>query len=91
MSDIKTNEDLVKYQSGKSDKPKFSRQSPPANGQQQAGQFDALSQQALYQWQLQSGKMAKVPKHIGKFLGTMLHKALANPEFNTYLKILSPQ
>lgn len=62
-------------------KPRFSRQSPPANGPQQASQFDAISQQAMYQWQLQSGKMAKVPKHIGKFLGTMLHKALTNPEF----------
>ena len=62
-------------------KPRFSRQSPPPNGQQQASQFDAISQQAMYQWQLQSGKMAKVPKHIGKFLGTMLHKALTNPEF----------
>jgi hypothetical protein len=62
-------------------KPQFSRQAPPANGQQQASQFDALSQQAMYQWQLRSGQMAKVPKHIGKFLGTMLHKALTNPEF----------
>jgi N12 class adenine-specific DNA methylase/phospholipid N-methyltransferase len=87
-NNIKSNDDLVKYQSEQSDesKPLFSR-SEVANPEDQPRSrqkeiLEAVGKTSLGQLALLNAERAKtVSKRTGSFFNTMLHKALQNGEF----------